>query len=420
MSPFSPESWPFPAALLPEDAHLVGGSVRDYLLQRQSSYLDLDFILPNRALEVAAEIATACNAGFVVLDKARQIARVVFEGVTVDFAQQQGDSLTADLHRRDFTINAIAYHPHSQTIVDPLKGQADLATKTLRMVSKQNLEEDPLRLMRAYRQAAQLGFVLDPQTQRAIHQLAPLLQSMSIERIRSELDALLSIPAGTAQLDAILEHQLLSFCLPHFNAQSVRQVAQIDAALERLKQEMPDYAKRLHQWQKPVPVGSHRSWIKAAKLSQLIALDAAVAQAELLALSYSRAETQAVTTILKVQPTIELMKTQDLNRSQQFFLFKQTGERFFAVSLLALAKGVVLNAIQPMIVRFLDTEDVIAHPPTLLTGNEIMQQLAIKPSRQLGQLLKAVEQAQAEGLIRDKEAAIAWLELHGRAMLPHI
>ncbi|MEM9151724.1 MAG: hypothetical protein AAGB19_14885, partial [Cyanobacteria bacterium P01_F01_bin.3] len=116
----------------------------------------------------------------------------------------------------------------------------------------------------------------------------------------------------------------------------------------------------------------------------------------------------------------ELLKTQNLSRSQQFFLFKQTGEQFFAVSLLALAKGVALSVIQPMIARFLDAEDAIAHPPTLLSGNEIMQQLAIKPSRQLGQLLKAVEQAQAEGLIGDKEAAIAWLELHGRAMLPHI
>ena len=410
MSPFLPETWPFPAALLPEDAHLVGGSVRDHLLQRRSTYLDLDFVLSDSAVEVASDIATACNAGFVVLDEARRIARVVFDEVTVDFAQQQGDSLEADLRRRDFTVNAIAYHPHSQTLVDPLQGKADLAAKTLRMVSAQNLADDPLRLMRAYRQAAQLGFELHPQPQQAIKQLAPQLQRISVERIRSELDALLSIPAGTAQLPSVLAHQLLHFWLPHFDAHSIAQIAQIDAAVKQIAQKMPEYAKQLHQWQKPVPAGNHRSWIKATKLSRLLAAEASTAQAELTALSYSRAETHAVVTILKAQPTIDLMKTQALIRSQKFFLFKQSGQQFLAVSLLALAQGVEFAVVEPMIAKFLDPKDAIAHARPLLSGNEIMQQLDIKPGKQLGQIIKAVEQAQAEGVIEDKQGAIAWLK----------
>ncbi|MEL7225484.1 MAG: CCA tRNA nucleotidyltransferase, partial [Cyanobacteria bacterium J06576_12] len=262
-----PESWPFPAALLPAEAHLVGGSVRDQLLKRQSSYLDLDFILPTRAVETASDLAKACNAGFVVLDKERQIARVVFDEVTVDFAQQQGGSLEADLRRRDFTVNAIAYHPHTQSIVDPLGGQADLTNKTLRMVSAQNLEEDPLRLMRAYRQAAQLNFSLDEKTQQTIHQLAPRLKTISVERIRSELDALLSVTAGTAQLASILEHQLLQFCLPHFNAASIQEIVAIETAFLRLKEAMPSYAELLLQWPKSVPVGSHRSCLNPAAMA---------------------------------------------------------------------------------------------------------------------------------------------------------
>ncbi|MEL6813212.1 MAG: hypothetical protein AAFP03_00200, partial [Cyanobacteria bacterium J06598_3] len=194
-----PDSWPFSLELLPDNAVLVGGSVRDRLLNRQSSYLDLDFVLPNNPLATARAIAQRYNAGFVVLDEARQIARVVFKSVTVDFAQQQGDSLEADLRRRDFTINAIAYHPHRQVLIDPLQGAADLSDRILRMVSAQNLAEDPLRLMRGYRQAAQLGFTIAPETQAAIAQLAPKLQSdsVSIERIRSELDALLSVSSAT-------------------------------------------------------------------------------------------------------------------------------------------------------------------------------------------------------------------------------
>ncbi|MEO0768333.1 MAG: CCA tRNA nucleotidyltransferase, partial [Cyanobacteria bacterium J06649_4] len=175
MSPFLPETWPVPLEALPTEAYLVGGSVRDQLMDRQATYLDLDFVLPQRAVETASDLAKTCNAGFVVLDEERNIARVVFEQVTVDFAQQQGASIESDLRRRDFTINAIAYHPHNKTLIDPLGGAADITAQILRMVSYRNLAADPLRLMRAYRQAAQLGFRVESTTQQAIKELAPKL-----------------------------------------------------------------------------------------------------------------------------------------------------------------------------------------------------------------------------------------------------
>ncbi|MDA0867583.1 MAG: CCA tRNA nucleotidyltransferase, partial [Cyanobacteria bacterium] len=118
----APQAWPFDLSLLPPSAHLVGGSVRDALLGRTADYLDLDFVLPEAAVETARTIARRHGAGFVVLDATHQIARVVFDQATVDFAQQVGDTLTEDLHRRDFTVNAIAYHPHTEKIFDPLRG----------------------------------------------------------------------------------------------------------------------------------------------------------------------------------------------------------------------------------------------------------------------------------------------------------
>ena len=112
-SALSPETWPFSLNWLPPSACLVGGTVRDALLDRPSDYLDLDFVLPTSAVETAQAIARHYRAGFVLLDADRQIARVVFEQGTADFAQQVGASLDADLRRRDFTINAIAYNPHT-------------------------------------------------------------------------------------------------------------------------------------------------------------------------------------------------------------------------------------------------------------------------------------------------------------------
>lgn len=409
-SVFMPEDWPFSLNLLPAEAYLVGGSVRDHLLHRQSAYLDLDFVLPQDAVKTASMIARSCNAGFVVLDQARQIARVVFEQMTVDFAQQQGDSLETDLRRRDFTVNAIAYHPHSQTLVDPLNGKADIASKTIRMVSYENLAADSLRLMRAYRQAAQLGFSLSPSTQAAIAQLAPQLAAISIERVRQELDALLSLPAGTDQLAPILKNRLLQFCLPHFNTSSIEQVVAIDRATERFEKELPAYAKRLHGWLKPVPAGFYRSWIKATKLSRLIAQDDVAAEAELAALKYSRTEAQVALSLIQLQPDIQAMCRGPLSRSQQFFLFKATREIFLAVSLLGLAQGVSMTVLQPMIERFLDLEDEVAHPQVLMTGRTLIKRLGMKPGPEMGYLLKEVELAQARGEIGSREEAIAWLK----------
>ena len=410
MSAFTPETWPFPLDLLPDEAHLVGGSVRDRLLHRQSAYLDLDFVLPQDAVKTASMIARSCQAGFVVLDQARQIARVVFEQMTVDFAQQQGDSLEADLRRRDFTVNAIAYHPHSQTLIDPLAGKADIASKTIRMVSYENLAADPLRLMRAYRQAAQLGFALSPATQSAINQLSPHLAAVSIERVRQELDALLSVPAGTEQLTSILHSQLLQFCLPHFNASSIEQIAAIDQATERLIKDLPAYAERLRGWLKPVPAGFYRSWIKATKLSRLIGQDEATAKADLATLKYSRTEAQVALTLVKLQPEIAMMCRGALSQAQQFFLFKAAGESFPAVSLLGLAQGASMAVLQPMIKRFLDPDDLIAHPQVIITGRTLIKRLGMKPGPEIGNLLKAVELAQANGEISNQAEAIAWIK----------
>ncbi len=410
MSPFLPSSWPFSIEKLPQTAYLVGGSVRDQLLQRRSSHLDLDFVLPDCAVETASEIAADYNAGFVVLDKARQIARVVFEQVTVDFAQQQGDRIEDDLQRRDFTVNAIAFHPHSQTLIDPLRGQADLHAKIIRMISYQNLASDPLRLMRAYRQAAQLDFTLEGKTQAAIRELAPKLQKISVERIRSELDALLSSAAGSAQLDSIEQNQLLAFCLPRFNRESVEQIRAVDDAIAQLQSTYPTYAQALRGWTKPVPSNCHRSWIKATKLSYLLSSNVTAAAQELTQLKYSRSEVQVVLKLIKTQPAIDKMRSSSPDRAQQFFLFKAAGSAFLTIALLALAEGVEMSVLEPMIERFLDPEDAIAHAEPLLSGTLLMQVLDIAPGPEIGQLLAAVEQAQAEGKVKTQADAIAWVE----------
>ncbi len=304
-----PKTWPFDSRLLPETACVVGGSVRDALLERQADYLDLDFVLPDGAVAIASAIARRYRAGFVVLDADNQIARAVFDQATIDFAQQVGPTLETDLQRRDFTINAIAYHPQSDRLIDPLNGIADLQQQTLRMVSRENLAEDPLRLLRAYRQAAQLGFTIDSDTRSTIRELAPLLQQIAAERIRHELDALLSQPNGATCFRMAWQDGLFDTWLPHLTANHAEQLAALDRALANLPQ-LPGYLSLLHSWKDAVPAGHYRSWIKAARLSRLLPLDEDAANRWLNRLKYSRSEGQAIFRVIQTQPYLDRMVMQ--------------------------------------------------------------------------------------------------------------
>ena len=397
----APQAWPFDLSLLPPSAHLVGGSVRDALLGRTADYLDLDFVLPEAAVETARTIARRHGAGFVVLDATHQIARVVFDQATVDFAQQVGDTLTEDLHRRDFTVNAIAYHPHTEKIFDPLRGYADLQRRVLRMVSPDNLADDPLRLLRAYRQAAQLGFALDSQTRKTIHQLSPLLGRMAAERVRGELDCLLSLPAGTHLLQLAWQDGLLQDWLPQLQSQHIQSLGAIDRAAQTLGKLCPDLAQQFPDW------------LKAAKLSQVIPEAVVAAEAELVRLKYSRAEQQAVLAILRGWQYLRSHPEGELSCRQQYHLFKITGPSFVGLALLACALGYPQEPLLALGDRFLTPHDPVAHPHPLVSGRDVMAHLNLRPGPRIGVLLAAVELAHAEGQVRTAAEALTWLETEG-------
>lgn len=405
-SAFSPETWPFQLEWLPQPAYLVGGAVRDALLGRRSEYLDLDFVVPEKAVKIASDLAKRCQAGFVVLDAQRQIARVVFEQATVDFAQQEGASLETDLQRRDYTVNAIAYNPHTQQLIDPLQGYADLQQRLIRMVSPANLEDDPLRLLRAYRQAAQLGFTLEPVTESTLAQLAPLLAHVAAERVQTEVNYLLATPQGTPWLMAAWENHLLSHWFPSGSAAGVAQIAAIDRAVEEIATVWPVLAAQLWRGSRTVTpaVGLCKHLLASAKLTRLLASDFNQAQEELIRFKYGRSEIRIVTTTLKYLP--ELQSASELSLRQQYFFFRGVGELFPGVVAIAVATGTPLEAIAPLIERYLNPEDRVAHPIPLVTGRDLMSALNLKPGQVVGELLTAIQIAQAEGQIHTVAEAL--------------
>lgn len=403
-SALSPDTWPFRLEDLPERAYLVGGAVRDALLDRASEYLDLDFVLPDHAVETAQDLARRYQAGFVLLDAERQIARVVFANGTADFALQEGETLEADLQRRDFTVNAIAYNPHTQQLIDPVKGAEDLQRKWLRMVCAQNLRDDPLRLLRAYRQAAQLGFSLETDTQAAIRQFAPRLSRVAAERVNSELSYLFKISQGTPWLLAAQRDGLLSYWFPSATAMGVMRMQEIDRACNDLCENWSEFVTELSRELRST---LRANWLTIAKLACLVSEDPTVADRQLMRLKYSRTEIRSVSILLQAWHCAR--STEMLHRlsiADLFFWFKSVGSVFPAFALFALASGIELDAIAPWIDRFVNPDDPLAHPQPLIDGKTLMAELNLSKGPHIGRLLTAIQIARAQGKISTPHEAI--------------
>ncbi len=185
---------------------LVGGAVRDFVLGRERP-LDLDVAVRGDGFRLARSIAERMGSAvsFVPLDENRAAGRLVVErgeGGTVDVAPLKGETINADLFARDFTINAIAIRvtdllsESDLRIVDPTGGCNDLAAGSIKACSKEAFRHDPLRVLRAFRFMAELGFEVTVETLEMIPPILPSLSSVAGERIRDEFVAILN--AGLA------------------------------------------------------------------------------------------------------------------------------------------------------------------------------------------------------------------------------
>ena len=203
---------------------LAGGSVRDLILDRVPR--DWDFVTDGGALHLARAVANALGGAYYPLDAARGTGRAIVRdpdsqsSITLDFAELRGSDIMHDLCLRDFTINAIALTLDGQPI-DPTAGQQDLARKCIRMTSPEAFLQDPARLLRAVRQAAQLRFALEPETYRQLRRDAPAINRVAAERVRTELVKLLQLPRASLGLHRLSELSLLEHILPEVHALSV-------------------------------------------------------------------------------------------------------------------------------------------------------------------------------------------------------
>ena len=207
----APQHWPVPLAHFPAGCALVGGAVRDALLGRLAPCPDLDLVVPSGAISLGRQLARRCSGTCVVLDPDRDIARLVLRGWTLDLARQEGSSLEQDLHRRDFTANAIALPlAPGGPLLDPTGGLGDLRAGRLAAVSEANLLADPLRLLRGLRLEVELELVLEARSRSWIQRHGGRLAEVAGERVLAELEKLATAPGGEKGLAGCAALNLLA------------------------------------------------------------------------------------------------------------------------------------------------------------------------------------------------------------------
>src|SRR6056297_382078 len=229
--------------LLDQPVFVVGGYVRDYYLNRldPQEIADIDFVTVGSGIRLARKVAKELNTDNLSVFKRFGTAQIKFNGLDLEFVGARKESYRSDSRkptvddgsleddqlRRDLTINALSWSLNEESfgvLHDPFHGIKDLEDKRIRtpIDPEKTFEDDPLRMMRAVRFAAQLKFDIDPNTFQAIQKKAHRLSIISKERITEELNKIVMTPTPSDGFSMLLKTGLLNEFFPEMvNLQGV-------------------------------------------------------------------------------------------------------------------------------------------------------------------------------------------------------
>ena len=451
-------------------AFLVGGAVRDALLGRTTE--DVDIAVETSCpglLKAVHDLAEAINGRFVLLNHERGAARVVLpDGPTLDFIAAP-DGLARDLSRRDFTVNAMAV-PLDETLAtsanleltDLHDGRADLAAGVLRAVSTSAFDDDPVRLIRAPRFAAQLGLTVSDETRKAIRLKAGMLTRSSPERVRDELLKIFAAPGVMSSIRTLDDLDLLSVVLPELDeAREVSQpkehywdvfnhcvetVGRVEAILRFPHDEddwvfgsIPSFSDMDSYFAEPISDGHSRSTL--VRLSGLLhdiakpatktreengrirflghhKVGAEVVDEILCRLRFGTRGRQFVSGLVRhhLRPTQISERGAMPTRRALFRYYRELGDG--AISTLYLNMADYLAARGPLLERdewrehckliayILNANFKETSTPRLITGSDVMREFAVGSGPLIGTILNAVTEAQAAGEVTNRDEAM--------------
>lgn len=453
------------------EVYLVGGAVRDLLVGARTGDVDIT----TGALEVYEELAQAMGGHAVWMDEDREVVRVIVPSALgfshVDISRMRG-AIGQDLAMRDFTVDAMAL-PVSRDaaddpcrhLIDPLGGLADLRARTIRQASTSVFRDDPARLLRAPRLAAQLDFEIDQETEARIRADSHLISGVASERVRDELLKILAQDGATRSLRLLDRLDLLCRVIPELEAAKgvgqpkehhwdvfghlIEAVGQVEALLGG-HSETPEFVEKSALRFEGIesyftqPVGDSHTRLTLLKLAALLhdvakpATKSVEPSGRIRFLGHSEEGADIAAAVLRrlrvSSHTVELVRKMvrhHLRPAQMapagevpsgravFRYYRDLGDAAIDTLYLSLADHLAARGPDLEPEEWARQCHVVSHilgegrdrsapeaMPRLLNGHDLMTVFSLSPGPRIGILLNVVQEAQASGDIDTREEAI--------------
>ncbi|MBR1425494.1 CCA tRNA nucleotidyltransferase [bacterium] len=438
--------------------YLVGGAVRDMLLDRAT--FDRDLIVTDEEASVfAKDIADYFQGKYIPLDEGNKIYRVVLPDKLnfIDITNPIENSMEKDLTRRDLTINAVALDINTGEILDYTGGLKDFENKIIKGISEENFIDDPLRLLRIFRFHSILGFKIDSSLMNIAKNHSKMMDNPARERVEYELMKLFGGKYAHSALSKMDECGILEKLFPFvkelkqvtpnahhhldlFN-HSIETVKQLELLYENSRSEVKNHLERVdfggfsrlahlklacfvHD------IGKFSTWTieEDTNRHRFIKHDdvgAKMVPSILKNLAFSNKQIEYIKLIVKkhMYATMVVSSPDYSEKTMMRYIRKMEDNSIDAIMI---AKADRLSALGPEITDeiveknlsllddltnfYIKTLETLKPLPKLLDGNDVMKILNISPSPQLGRIMNALHEAQINSEVLTKEDAINFVQ----------
>jgi poly(A) polymerase len=411
-------------------AYLVGGCVRDLILGREPADYDVATdARPERVQELfPRSLSVGAKFGVIlVVEEETQVEVATFRS-DIGYTDGRHPDAVAysttpqeDVQRRDFTINGLLMDPATGEVLDFVGGRDDLRAGIVRAIGDplRRFDEDKLRMLRAARFAARFGFQIEPETMAAAQRLAPKVLEVSLERIRDELTKLLTEGHARRGFELLDETGLLAIVLPDIaRMKGVEQPPQFHPEgdvwihmrmmLEKLQPHCSPtlaWGVLLHDVGKPPTFAPAKGPGTRIRFDGHVEVGARMAEHICRTLRFSNEDTEQVVSLVANHlrfKDVREMRTATLKR---FVRLPRFEEHLELHRLDCLASHGSLDAYTFVQQFLLETPPEKVYPPKLVTGDDL-KSMGLVPGPRFREILLAVEEAQLEGRLQDRESAL--------------
>lgn len=450
--------------------YIVGGTVRDYLLRRASS--DLDLAVDLDPYHYAGMLAEELGGGTIVplARGAEAAARFVWQREQVDLSSFRGGvkSIEDDLLLRDFTVNAMAidfaalYEREDPQLIDPTGGENDLRLGKVQHLPRAFVD-DPVRLLRGYRLAAVFDFTLTKETRKEVEKEAANIISVAAERIFLEMQYIFESPRTAKTLEMMADDGLLPHLLPElYVADGVEQpefhhldvlghsflaLKMMEKIIASPKDYYPEHEELFAQYLEKPAVVRGLKWsalmhdvgkpatraVRADKNGRVTfyghdEVGKKIFTSYAKKSKWSHADSELVGGLISMHMhpfhLCNVLREKMLSPRAALKLSQRAGDNLAGLFLLAMADSLasegekkpeemeselaeLFNVVQKI---YEETIAPVVEGPKLVTGHDLISTFGLPPGPLFGHIMSELELARVEGIVTDRAEAIAWIE----------